>query len=98
LHRATAFQMNVKIIESLCNVLKNKTNPRQFHQILFLQDDFSNTFMNELIQHQSESNIRLLQFVENQLGSKLFQKNLYDQESQCSPALFSAFFPILNPN
>jgi ribosomal protein L7Ae-like RNA K-turn-binding protein len=93
LHRATKIQMNVKTIESLFNVLKKKTNSQQFHQILFLQNDFSNIFMNYLIQCQSESNIQLLlTFLENQLGSKLFQKCLYDKESQCNPALFSAFF------
>jgi hypothetical protein len=93
LHRASAIQMNVKTIESLFNVLKNKTNSQQFHQILFLQDDFSTTFMNDLIRFQSESNFQLLlPFVENQFGSKcIFQKCLYDKESQCSPVLFSAF-------
>jgi hypothetical protein len=92
LHWAIAIQMNVTTIESLLNILKSKTNSQQFHQILFLQDDFSRTFMNHLLQYQPESNIKLLlPFVENQLESEIFQKCLYDKESQCSPALFSAF-------
>jgi hypothetical protein len=92
LHRATAFQRNVATIKKLFNVLKNITNSQQFHQILFLQDDFSQTFMNYLIRYQSETNIQLLlTFLENHLGSKLFQKCLYDKENQSSPALVSAF-------
>jgi hypothetical protein len=98
LHQATAIQMNVKTIESLFNVLKNKTNSQQFHQILFWHDDLRQTFMNLLIEYQPESNIQLLlPFLENQLGSKIFQKCFYDNDRKCIPALFSAFLSNSEP-
>jgi hypothetical protein len=54
--------------------------------------------MNNLIICQPDTNIQLLlPFLENQLGSKLFQKCLYDNDRKCIPALFSAFLSNSEP-
>jgi hypothetical protein len=92
LHSAAAYQNTVATIVRLVTVLKTKSNPEEFYEILFLQDDVSATFMNRIIENQPENNIEpLLLFIEDQVGRTRYHQLLYDKERKCSPAIFSAF-------